>query len=381
MKRTGLFASLFFLVLFISCRINSNNIQEIPKNLNDGIETASIAEVKFNSAIIREIIDSINTGFYPNRHSLLIYKDDKLVLENYFTGRDNLWGQDIGIIAHSDSTLHDVRSISKSIVSACVGIAIDQGKIKSVDEKVFNFFSEYDTLRNGGKEELTIKHLLTMTSGLDWNEEVPYDNPENSEIQMDNSKDGIEFVLSRKLVATPGTEWKYNGGTTALLGEIIRRVSGQNVYEFAKKHLFSPMGITISEWTNSTGTTIPAAASGLRLRSRDLLKFGILYLNEGKWQGQQIVSADWIRQSFTWHISRPDGGGYGYQFWLFQDTLDGENKVWPAAVGNGDQRIFFDRKNNMVIGMTAGNYNQFDIKNNSFAILKRIYSSFSRINE
>ncbi len=381
MKRTGLFASLFFLVLFNSCRTNSTNIQETPENLNDGIETASIAEVKFNSAIIREIIDSINTGFYPNRHSLLIYKNDKLVLENYFTGRDNLWGQDIGIIAHSDYTLHDVRSISKSIVSACVGIAIDQGKIKSVDEKVFNFFSEYDTLRNGDKEELTIKHLLTMTSGLDWNEEIPYDNPENSEIQMNNSKDGIEFVLSRKLVATPGTEWRYNGGTTALLGEIIRRVSGLNVHEFAKKYMFSTIGILNSEWTNATGTNIPAAASGLRLRSRDLLKFGILYLNEGKWQGKQVVSAEWIKQSFTSHISRPDGGGYGYQFWILQDNLDGKNLVWPAAVGNGDQRIFFDRENKMVIAMTAGNYNQFEIENNSLAILKKVYSSLNATNE
>ena len=354
---------------------NSGCQQTAIDDPNDNIQTYSLEDVGINKAVINEIIDSINTGFYPNRHSLLIYKDNKLVLENYFSGQDYIWGRDIGIIMHHDTVLHDMRSISKSVVSACIGIAIDQGKIKSADQKLFDFFNDYAEHAKDGKEELTLKHLLTMTSGLEWNEDVPYDNPENSEIQMDNSSDPIGFVLSRKLSSVPGSTWKYNGGTTEVLATIIKRATGKNVYEFAKEYLFKPMGINRSEWTCFPGTDIPAAASGLRLRSRDILKFGILYQNGGKWKNQQIIQQPWIEQSLTSQISRPDGGGYGYQFWVFRDSIQGKVHEWPAAVGNGDQKIFFDKKNNLIVVMTAGNYDKWDIKNNSFAILTKIYES------
>jgi CubicO group peptidase (beta-lactamase class C family) len=363
----------FFILCNYGCRPTTNGDLQKP---HDDIKTSTLEDVGINKVVINELIDSIKTGFYPNRHSLLIYKDDKLVLEKYFTGQDYNWGRDIGIITHHDTVLHDMRSISKSIVSACIGIAIAQGKVKSADQKIFDFFNEYEKYRKDGKEELTIKHLLTMTPGLEWNEDLPYDNPENSEIQMSYSDDPIGFILSRNLTSAPGSTWTYNGGTTALLAEIINRATGKNVYEFAKEYLFEPMGIHRSEWTRIPGTTIPAAASGLRLRSRDILKFGILYQNDGKWKDQQIVQQSWVEQSLTSHISRPGGGGYGYQFWIFNDTIQGNVIEWPTAVGNGDQRIFFDKKNDLLVVMTAGNYNRWDIKNNAHVILRKIYDSF-----
>jgi CubicO group peptidase (beta-lactamase class C family) len=344
---------------------------------NNDIQLSTLEETGMNSAVINEIIDSISTGFYPNRHSLLIYKNNKLVLEKYFTGRDENWGDELGVVVHGDTVLHDVRSVSKSIVSACIGIAIGQGKIKSVDQKVFDYFSDYQEHKKDGREELTIKHLLTMTSGLEWNEQVPYDNPENSEIQMSNSDDPIGFVLSRKLVSAPGSTWVYNGGTTAVLAEILQRATGKNVYEFAKEYLFEPIGIYHSQWTLIPGTTIPAAASGLRLRSRDILKFGILYHNDGKWKDKQLLQQSWVQQSLTSQIARPGGGGYGYQFWIFNDTIQGKSVEWATAVGNGDQRISLDKKNDLVVVSTAGNYNKWDIRNNAHAILRRIYDSFS----
>jgi len=291
-----------------------------------------------------------------------------------------LWGQDIGIVEHSHTVLHDMRSVSKSIVSACIGIAISQGKIQSVDQKIFDFFEDYKQYRINGKEELTIKHFLTMTSGLEWNEEVPYDNPENSEIQMDESGDGIGFVLSRKLTAKPGSEWKYNGGTTEVLANIIKRTTGKNIYEFAKDNLFKPMGISKSEWTNSSGTNTPAAASGLRLTSRDMLKFGILYYNEGKWGSKQIVPQEWVWSSLTPSIflANAERGGYGYQFWVLNYTMQNQEMAIPTAVGNGDQRIYIDKKNDLIVVMTAGNYDKWDIKNNSSAILENIYKSLGK---
>jgi CubicO group peptidase (beta-lactamase class C family) len=376
MKHYQLLLALALCVNF-ACRTASTESLDKPTVLNDGIETATLSEVKMDVSVIGALIDSIESGFYPNRHSLLIAKNGKLVLEKYFPGPDNLWGRDLGVIAHGDTVLHDVRSISKSIVSACIGIAIAQGKITTVDQKVFDFFKEFQQHNNEGREALTIRHLLTMTSGLAWNEEVPYDNPENSEIQMTNSDDPIEFVLSRDLATQPGTAWKYNGGTTQVLARIIERTTGKNVYEFAKTYLFAPLGITRSSWITFPGTNDPAAASGLRLTSRDVMKFGMLYQSAGKWKGEQVLPESWVNESFTSYITRPDGGGYGYQFWIFSDTLQNTPMQWPVAVGNGDQRIFFDGRNGMVVVMTAGNYNKWDIENNSVAILRKIYKSLA----
>jgi CubicO group peptidase (beta-lactamase class C family) len=377
MKKTKILAGLMLLIAIIgSCRQNPAE-NSITQNQNQIIATAAPEDAGLQSKVLEELTDSIESGFYPNRHSLLIFKDDKLVLEEYFSGRDQNWGTDLGMVRHNDTVLHDMRSVSKSVVSACIGIAIAQGKIKNVDQPIFDFFEDYKEYNNEGREKLTIKHLLTMTSGLKWNEEVPYDNPENSEIQMINSGDGIGFVLSSAIETEPGTVWKYNGGTTEVLAEIIQRVSGKNVHEFAKEFLFEPIGVLRSQWTISPSTNSPAAASGLRIRSRDMLKFGILYHKGGQWGEKQIIPKDWVRESLRSHVTRPDVGGYGYQFWVLNYTINGEKLTIPAAVGNGDQRIYFDETNNLLIVTTAGNYNKWDIENNAGAVLEKIYTSFN----
>lgn len=378
MKNIRIYTWLLLLAIAtIGCRqASEKDITAQDQTLKNDIAIAQLEDVGLNRQMIAELIDSIKTGFYPNRHSLLIYKDDKLVVEEYFSGHDQIWGTDIGMIRNNDTLLHDMRSVSKSVVSACIGIAIAQGKITSVDQPVFDFFDDYKQYNNEGRENLTIKHLLTMTSGLQWNEEIPYDNPENSEVQMINSGDGIGFVLSRELTSEPGTVWQYNGGTTELLGEIINRVSGKNIHEFAMEFLFKPIGINHSEWTISPSTNSPAAASGLRLASRDMLKFGILYHRQGLWGSQQIVPKEWINESLKAQIKRPESGGYGYQFWILDFTIDDKTLTIPAAIGNGDQRIFFDKENNLLMATTAGNYNKWDIENNAIALLKKIYACF-----
>jgi CubicO group peptidase (beta-lactamase class C family) len=339
------------------------------------IVSGSLDESGLKADKINSLVDSIERGYFPNRHSLLIFKGNKLVLEKYFKGKDEIWGTEVGVVQHSDTSLHDMRSISKSIVSACIGIAIAQGKIKNVDQKIFDFFKEYQQYQNKGREQLTIRHLLTMTSGLKWNENVPYNNPENSEIQMVKSDDPIAFVLSREVVNEPGTVWNYNGGSTELLAQIVKRTTGKNIYLFAKEFLFTPLGITKSYWSLFPGTDVPAAASGLRLTSIDALKFGIAYLQNGKWMNKQVIPQEYVKESLRSQIKRADDGGYGFQFWIFSGRLDGKTYSLSTAVGNGDQRIFIDQKNNMVVVMTAGNYNQWNIKYNAAAIMQRIYQS------
>jgi len=349
-----------------------------PINLPDGIATATLQEVGMDAKAINKLVQQIETGYFPNRHSLLLYKNQQLVLEKYFTGQDQIWGNDIGVVEHKLEALHDIRSISKSIVSACVGIAIAQGLIRDVHQNIFEFFYDYEIYRNQGREFLTVEHLLTMTTGMEWNEEIPYSNPENSQIQMDKSANPLAYFLSRPLIADPGTTWCYNGGTTEALAKIILRVSGMNIYEFAKTYLLLPMGIVHSEWT-SLWNGLPSAAGGLRLTSRDLLKFGILYQNDGMWNGVQLVPKDWVTQSFSSKIKRQGlwkNGHYGYQFWIFDEKIRGEHLHITAAMGTGDQCIFFDKKNDLIMVSTAGNYFPLPPKTNAFVILKKVYESF-----
>jgi len=365
-------AHLATLLFFLASCAQGHKKQFIKEE--EGIQFGSFADAGIDSVAVNSIDNAIRNGTYPNLHSLLIARNNKLVYEKYWPGMDEVWGDNRAIVIHGRDSLHDIRSISKSIVSACVGIVLQQGKIKSVNQKVFDFFPEYAKLDTGLKALLTIGHLLTMSSGLVWNEDVPYDNPENSEIRMIRSSDPVQYVLSQPMNFPPGNVWKYNGGTTQLLAAIIEKTTGKKVDEFAREYLFQPLGITRFEWARYPGTSMPAAASGLRLRSRDLLKFALLYYNHGTWHNNQIVPEKWIEESFQRHIQRPGGGWYGYQFWLGEDTIGNKSISMIACVGNGDQRIFLDRTNDLIVIVTAGNYNKWDIKKNSSALLKeKIY--------
>jgi CubicO group peptidase (beta-lactamase class C family) len=326
-----------------------------------------------DSAVLMRMQADIDNGVYPNFHSVLIAQHGKLVYEHYWPGKDEILGNDLGVVAHDKDSLHDMRSCTKSFVSACIGIAIAQGKIKSVETPVFSFFPEYAAQDTGIKASLTIRDLLTMSSGLDWNEMIPYNDPKNTEIRMDRNKDPIGFVLSQPMAQPRGAVWNYNGGTTQVLAAIIQKVSGKPVDEFAREYLFAPLGIERYTWLKvSNFSDMPSAAAGLRLRSRDLLKLGLLYQHEGKWEGRQIFPAWWVDSSLESHIDRNGvggKGGYGFQFWVFGYMLkDGMVDV-PSCVGNGDQKVFIDRKHDLVVVVTAGNYNNFRIPKNANTLM------------
>ena len=358
---------LLTLFFFSSC---DQQEKKQPAVNDEGFTIGSMVEVGIDSSIINKIDTAISKGTYPNIHSLLIARHNKLVFEKYWPGEDQRWGDDLGLTDHGKDSLHDIRSISKSIVSACIGIAIKQGKIKSVDQKVFDYFPEYAKLDTGLKSLLTIKHLLTMTPGFVWDESIPYANPENSERRMDRSANPVEYVLSQPMEFAPGQVWKYNGGTTQLLATIIEKTTGKKVDQFAKEFILQPLGIAQFEWEKFRGTDLPFAASGMRLRSRDLLKFGLMYDQKGVWQGKQVIDPKWVEESFQPNLQQPWGGSYGYQFWLWQDTI--KNRIIPFVYcdGKGDQKIIFDKTNDLLIVATAGNYEKRDIKNSVYALLK-----------
>lgn len=195
----------------------------------------------------------------------------------------------------------------------------------------------------------------------------PYRDSDNSETQMDRSDDPITFILSRKMMSTPGTVWNYSGASAMLLGEIIWKATGERLGEYARRNLFDPLGIEKYEWVSMPlDKKRTAAAWGLRLRSRDLAKFGLLYMNHGKWNNTQIMDSSWVQHSLSAEVYRPTNvanipRGYGFQFWT--DLLEKHQYTTdiPYASDNGGQLIYFWRSMGILVVFTAGNYNQDDM--------------------
>jgi CubicO group peptidase (beta-lactamase class C family) len=300
----------------------------------------------------------IRDGTYPNVHSLLVVKDGKLAFEQYFPG--DAWspadGQAGGDVEFDAGTLHYMASVTKSITSALVGIAIDRGAIGGVDEKLFSFFPEYAHLQDGGKEALTLEHLLTMTSRLSWNEnELPYTDPANDFVGLYRAPDPLAYVLGRPLEGEPGQGWEYNGGSVDLLGAVVARTTGQGLDAFAEEHLFGPLGIDEYRWDFVRPDFIDAAG-GLHLRPRDMAMLGLLYLNGGEWNGRRVVPEAWVETATQPHASVPGGGEYGYLWWRSTYALDAGAVQAFSAIGWGGQWIIVFPELDMVVVFTGGNY-------------------------
>ena len=175
-----------------------------PKQLSDGLPVDAMYNEGMDTGKIVALTKLILDNTYPNIHSMLILRHGKLLYENYFAGEDEIVSKGhAGYVDHTIDDLHDCRSISKSFTSACIGIAVKQGFIKSIDEPIYSYFPEYAKYFDPAKRKITIRHLLTMTSGLEWDEKISYNDSKNSEIQMDRSDDPISFILSRKLTSVP----------------------------------------------------------------------------------------------------------------------------------------------------------------------------------
>jgi CubicO group peptidase (beta-lactamase class C family) len=349
----------FCVVLLAACGLAPASAR--PLQTGDGWQTASPASVGLDARQLDRAAARIRNGTYPNVHSLLIVKDGQLVFEEYFPGY--AWSyageQFRGRLVDFDrDTLHNLASVTKSFTSALVGIAIDQGYIDGVEDRVFDFFPGYAQLREDAKDRITLEHLLTMRSGLEWNEmEVFYDDRQNDLIQLFYVPDPVEYILAKPIVSEPGTDWYYSGGNTNLLGEVIRQATGQRMDAFAAQTLFAPLGITDYEWDQLNAGVIHASGN-LQLRPRDMAKFGLLYLNGGLWKGQRIVSRAWVEASTRAHTPTSWGGGYGYQWWLRTSEAGSQAVDAFYAAGWGGQYIYVMPALDMVVVFTGGNYVQ-----------------------
>jgi CubicO group peptidase (beta-lactamase class C family) len=330
----------------------------------DGLRSGTLAEAGLDPHLIGAGVRAIDAGDYGNIHSLLVFRHGSLVLEHYRSGEDATRDGPIGIVAHSRDTLHDIRSISKSVVALAVLLAQEKGQIPDLDQPVLAWLPEYAALAGDEKADITVRHLLTMTAGLDWQESLPYSDPRNTIAQMNLAPDTVAFVLGRPLVATPGTRFNYNGGLTQLLAAVVERATGSRIDHYTQAELLRPLGITHHEWAKME-TGQPDADSGLRLRSRDLAKIGLLLMNSGEWNGVRLISAERIADAVAEHIRIPpapdaypgDTEGYGYQIWRFgYDTDAGQRTELIELSGNGGQKVQIDQRTGIMVVVTAANY-------------------------
>ncbi|HEX2476649.1 MAG TPA: serine hydrolase [Lacipirellulaceae bacterium] len=334
-----------------------------PQQLDDW-ETASPEDVGFDAAVLCKITQELAaqgpfSAARPNRrnvHAVLVVRHGKLVFEAYAAGKDENWGEPLGVVPHDAATKHDVMSISKSVVSLLFGIALERKLIAGTDIPVLPFFPEYDDPKKPKWDKILLRHLLTMTPGYDWNEDTAWMDPYNTERAMFEAADPYRYILGREVVHEPDARWQYNSGATTLLGAVLKKATGKSLDEFAKEALFDPLHIQDVEWATMLNGD-PAAAGGLRLRPRDLAKIGQLVLNGGTWHGQRIVPEDWVKQSTT---PRFDAGGslqYGYQWWFGTSWFGAGRTVdWIAAFGLGGQRIFIVPTLDLVVVTNAGLY-------------------------
>jgi CubicO group peptidase (beta-lactamase class C family) len=298
-----------------------------------------------------------------NLHGVVVARSGRLAMERYFAGPDWAVTRDLGNVTFGPGTLHDLRSVTKSIVSLVYGIALEQAKVPPPEAPLFASFPAYADLAQG-RERLTIYHALTMTMGTDWDESsIPYTDPRNSEIAMELAPDRYRYVLERRVVGEPGKRWTYSGGATALLGRIIADGTGKSLPDFAREVLFDPLGIGPTEWFVSSDG-VPAAASGLRMSPRDLARIGHLMLGGGVWQGRRIVPAAWFDKCTTPIVSCDEQRRFGYHWYMgdfaFGTPPGSRLERWWGCFGNGGQRLFVLPELGLVIAIAAGNYSTQD---------------------
>ena len=326
-------------------RLNSKDFKysyQPPKKDLDGLLTGTLDNTGLDKALLNEMMQKIVDGTYANVHSVLIIKDGKLVFEEYF-------------YEYNKTKLHEMRSATKSIISALTGIAIDKGFIKSKTETVLSYFPEY-TFKNltDDKRQITIENLLTNQSGLDCDVSNP--KSEGNETTMNYSDDWIQFTLDLPMIDVPDGRGMYCSGNPITVGRIIEKATKMTLPDFAKQTLFKDIGIKNFKWNFKPDASSSETFCQVYLTPRDMAKFGLLYLNKGIWADKQVISKNWIEESLTKH-SVIQGVNYGYLWWLKYLEVNGTRFFGKAAQGNGGQKIYIWEDQNMVTVITGGNYN------------------------
>jgi CubicO group peptidase (beta-lactamase class C family) len=303
----------------------------------NGWQTTTPEEQGFDSVKLAEGLAAIQKADIPI-HSLLVIRDGKILLEAYFYPYD-------GQAPHSTS------SVNKSFITTLIGIAADQGKL-NLDDRMVSFFPEYSIANlDARKKAITIRDLASLSAGMQCSG-LPN---ELSVKDMEASPNWVQFALDQPMVDEPGKKWNYCGLWMHLLSAILEKATGMPAQEFARINLFEPLGIQAGTWP-ADPQGVNMGAGNLRLLPTDMAKLGLLWLQRGKWDGRQIVSSEWVRQSVVQRF-QTGGDSYGYGWWISKG-LTGPSY---DAVGNGGQRITVDPNLNLVLVTTGGGFNVDDV--------------------
>jgi CubicO group peptidase (beta-lactamase class C family) len=294
----------------------------------DGWRTSSPEEQGMDGEKLAQMLESVKEQGL-NLHSLLVIRHGYLVSETYFQNYDA-------------ERKHELYSITKSFVATLVGIAIDQGVISGVNQKVTGFFPDKTFENNDDhKAAMRLEDVLTMTTGLDWEEgDLAYG-------ELYRSRDWVKHMLDKRMSEAPGSHFNYCSGCSHLLSAIVQKQTGMSTQEFAEKYLFKPLGIERYSWS-SDAEGIAIGGWGLQMAPRDMAKLGYLYLHGGNWDGQQIVSSAWIEEATRQHVETEDEGyGYGYQWWTYSPLGA------YAAIGMGGQTVIVAPDLDLIVVTTA----------------------------
>ena len=319
----------------------------IPADLDDGWIVSTPGAEGMDSSIVENLYHtSFKDEIYPTLKALLIVRNGKLVSEAYIKDPDDI------------HRLHNLMSATKSITSLAAGIALDQGIIQSLDTTVYHYLPEYfDSDIN--KREITIRQVLTMETGLD------FDNEVHASELINHRGSSLEYVLHKNLVFDPGADWYYGNGNPQLISGIIQKESGLSLAEFIDKNLFKPIGISGYQW-ESLHDGLTFGAQGLWLKARDMAKIGWLMASTGIWEDSTIVSEDWIKRST---VNQSEYQNYGYYWYPIED-------IAFYASGHGGQIIYIYPDKKLVVVLISDPYaKSYEISNSYDDLFSRIVSS------
>lgn len=347
------------LILWTVLPSNGQNTYEYfqPQQLEDGWETNNLKSQAIDTTRIHYFFNQLLNETHKI-HSILLIKNNQLLLEEYF-------GE------HAVDKTHDLRSATKSIKAILLGIAIDKGFIEDINDPISKYLKNLVPQKNldERKEKITIKHLVTMSSGLDCND---WDKKsKGQEDKVYKKKDWLQYTLDLPMINDPGTVSNYCSMGVLLMTEIISQASGMSIQDFAQRYLFNELGIFDVAWGHTSNGDIISSGKRLHMTSRDFAKIGQLVLNKGEWNGKSIVSERWIEETTT-PKTKITGIDYGYLWWNIPFNINGKIIISKTATGNGGQYIMVIPEMEMLAVFTGGAYNSQEDKL-PFAIMKDVF--------
>ncbi len=356
--------------------------------------TATPGQVGLDGGSLAALDAEIASGAWGQLDSMLVVRGGHIVYErSYAHDYDALTGKearDPGMLGLHDPAgpynylntwwhpyyrrgeLHTMQSVTKTVLSMTIGVALARGEFPDLDTPVLKFFEKRNVAHlDARKRGITIRQLLTMTAGIAWREDIAFDDPANSAHAMEASFDWAQYTIDQPMQYEPGTVFHYSSGASQLLADVFERATGRDVEEYAARHLFAPLGIDQFYWKRTpTGQT--NTEGGLYLRPRDLAKLGLLFLRNGVWDGRRLVSPEWVKASVAPAATASETMGvkYGYLWWLFP-YADRSRLAW-VALGWGGQILIVVPEQDLVAVFTGWNILEQPPKIRASAIIERV---------